>query len=76
MPDGEVAVVGEGKHEVATVVRRAWEGYALALGGGVYKGIYAVAERTGGGIERDAAKVVTDLLVLGGYLAGLGGAEV
>ena len=30
MPDGEIAIVGKGVHQIAPVVRRSWPAYALA----------------------------------------------
>ena len=76
VPDGEVAVVGQGEHQVAAVVGRAGEGNALAQGGGVYQGVYPLAEGAVGGIEVDGAQVVAYLLVFGRDYFGCRRAEV
>ena len=76
VPDREVAVVGQGEHQVAAVIRRTGEGNALAQGGSVYQGIDLLAEGAVGGIEVDGAKVVAYFLVLGRNDFGCRGAEV
>ena len=76
VPDREVAVVGQGEHQVAAVVGRAGEGNALAQGGGVYQGIDPLAEGAVGGIEVDGAQVVAYLLVFGRDYFGCRRAEV
>ena len=65
VPDGEVAVVGQGEHQVAAVIRRTGEGNALAQGGSVYQGIYLLTEGAIGWVEVNGAQVVAYFLVLG-----------
>ena len=62
VPDGEVAVVGEGEQEPSAVVAGAGPGEALAHLDGVEHGVDRRAEAGSLGVEGDAAEVV--LLVL------------
>jgi len=65
MPDGEIAIVGEGVHQVSSIVGRSWPAYALAFGSSIDERIDLLADMTSSGIKAHAAEAVAFLVVVG-----------
>lgn len=65
MPDGEIAIVGKGVHQIAPIVGGTWPADALPLGGSIDERIDLLSDVACGGIEAYAAEAVAFLIVVG-----------
>ena len=76
MPDGKVAVCGEGEHEEFAVGRYAGERDAFSCPACIVKRVCLAAERTGVCIKADGTQAVLHLVVFSGYAHAVRGTEI
>ena len=68
MPDGEIAIIHLGEHNVTAIVGRSWPGDALALAHSIVYGVRLFAIAAGGRVEGYAAEIVFLVLIVKGIV--------